>query len=73
MMTFLKSDTASCMQYSDVLTQLQTDSKYGLTENEVSLRRKLYSFNEFEVTQSDPLWKKYLEQVCFRGILKKSC
>lgn len=63
MMTFLTSESASCMTYAEVLNVLQTDPKYGLNDGEVIARRKLYSFNEFQVTQVDPLWKKYLEQV----------
>jgi len=62
MMTFLNSETATCMSYNEVLSVLQSDSKYGLSESEVLTRRKLYSYNEFEVTVSDPLWRKYLEQ-----------
>ena len=62
MMTFLNSETATCMSYNEVLSVLQSDSKYGLSEPEVLTRRKLYSYNEFEVTQSEPLWRKYLDQ-----------
>jgi magnesium-transporting ATPase (P-type) len=65
MMTFLTSESASCVSSTEVLNLLNTDSRNGLGDNEVSLRRKLYSSNEFQVTKSDPLWKKYLEQVNF--------
>jgi magnesium-transporting ATPase (P-type) len=63
MMTFLSSENASSISFNEVISILKTDIKYGLSESEILQRRKLYSFNEFEVAKSDPLWKKYLEQV----------
>jgi magnesium-transporting ATPase (P-type) len=63
MMTFLTSESASVKSYNEVLSMLTTDLRQGLSENEVLLRRKLHSTNDFKVAQADPLWKKYLEQV----------
>ena len=63
MMTFLTSESASVKSYNEVLSMLNTDLRHGLGENEVLLRRKMHSSNEFKVAQADPLWKKYLEQV----------
>jgi P-type Ca2+ transporter type 2C len=61
-MTFLNSEAASCMSFNEVLNVLKADQKYGLSDDEVDTRRKLYSFNEFEVSQSESLWKKYIDQ-----------
>lgn len=62
-MTFLTSESASTKSYSEVLSMLSTDVRHGLGDSEVLLRRKMHSSNEFKVTEADPLWKKYLEQV----------
>ena len=64
-MTFLNSETASGISYDETANLLKTDIRYGLSNQEILERRKLYSYNEFEVTKSDPLWKKYLEKVNF--------
>jgi len=42
---------------------LQADVNWGLSEGEVARRRKSHGYNEFEIKQDDPLWKKYLMQV----------
>lgn len=62
MMTFLNSESASGISYDDVASQLKTNLKFGLNNGEVVPRRKLYSYNEFDVKTDDPLWLKYLEK-----------
>lgn len=62
MMTFLNSESASGISYEDVANQLKTNLKFGLNNGEVVPRRKLYSYNEFDVKTDDPLWLKYLEK-----------
>ncbi|CAF1042172.1 unnamed protein product, partial [Didymodactylos carnosus] len=62
MMTFLNSDAASRVTSNEIIKILQSDVKYGLTEQEVANRRKLYGYNDFEVENEEPLWKKYLDQ-----------
>ena len=62
-MTFLNSETASSISFDETVNMLKTDIRYGLSSQEILERRKLYSYNEFEVNKSDPLWKKYLEKV----------
>ncbi|CAF1497837.1 unnamed protein product, partial [Didymodactylos carnosus] len=62
MMTFLNSDAATRVTSSEIIKILQSDIKYGLTEQEVLNRRKLYGYNDFEVENDEPLWKKYLCQ-----------
>ena len=63
MMTFLNSELASSKSIDEVTQLLKTNLAYGLNEGEVLPRRKLYGYNEFEIKNSDPLWKKYLEKV----------
>lgn len=62
MMTFLNSESASCVSYDEVASLLNTNLNIGLSNSEVLQRRKLYAFNEFEIKNSEPLWKKYLEK-----------
>ena len=61
-MTFLNSETASSISFDETANMLKTDIRYGLSSQEILERRKLYSYNAFEVNKSDPLWKKYLEK-----------
>ncbi|CAK8684674.1 unnamed protein product [Clavelina lepadiformis] len=58
----LKALEASEMSVKEVSKELQADVKWGLSEGEVARRRKTHGFNEFEIKQDDPLWKKYLSQ-----------
>jgi len=71
MMTFLNSETASSISFEETATLLKTDIRHGLSNQEIVERRKLYSYNEFEVSKSDPLWKKYLEKVNIKHYLKQ--
>lgn len=59
----LTTAEASCMPYHDIANQLETDLHRGLTDSEVSRRRKNHGYNEFEISDDEPLWKKYLGQV----------
>ena len=69
-MTFLNSETASSISFDETANMLKTDIRYGLSSQEILERRKLYSYNEFEVNKSDPLWKKYLEKVSSLFVFK---
>ncbi len=53
------------MSYEEIANLLKTDVEEGIGHSEIFERRKLYSYNEFEVGKSDPLWQKYLEKVDF--------
>lgn len=35
----------------------------GLTQEEVSRRRAYHGWNEFDISEEEPLWKKYISQV----------
>ncbi len=61
-MTFLNSESASSKSYEETASLLKTDLKFGITNNEIQNRRRLYGFNEFDIKQDDPLWQKYLEK-----------
>lgn len=60
----LSAEEASRQPYEEVAARLQTDVHRGLSWSEAELRLKIYGANEFEAKVDDPLWKKYLEQVC---------
>lgn len=63
MMTFLNSESASSKSYEETANLLKADLRLGLSGHEISERRKLYSYNEFEIKNDDPIWRKYLEKV----------
>ncbi len=63
MMTFLTSESASSKTCEETTSLLKSDTRFGLSNEEVQTRRKLYGYNEFEIKCDDPLWKKYLEKV----------
>lgn len=67
MMTFLNSEAASSKTIEETVSLLKTDVQFGLSNEEVLQRQKLYSFNEFEIKKDDPLWLKYLEKVTLRS------
>jgi len=63
MMRCMKSSEAAQTAYQDVAHQLEVDCYVGLSEYEVSQRRRNHGFNEFDIADDEPLWKKYLGQV----------
>ncbi len=63
MMTFLNSESAASKTYEETSSLLKSDTRLGLSTEEVQTRRRLYGLNEFEIKTDDPLWKKYLEKV----------
>ncbi|GIY75726.1 calcium-transporting ATPase type 2C member 1, partial [Caerostris extrusa] len=58
----LRSEEACRWSYDEVATLLNTNIHNGLSWQEANQRLSLHGFNEFEVTQEEPLWKKYIEQ-----------
>nr|XP_009860106.1 calcium-transporting ATPase type 2C member 1 isoform X2 [Ciona intestinalis] len=58
----IKAAEAAELSVDEVSQQLQADTKWGLSDGEVSRRRKTHGFNEFEIKPDDPLWKKYIMQ-----------
>jgi len=62
MMRCLKSSEAAGMSYHDIALQLEVDIQVGLSEFEVGQRRRNHGYNEFDITDDEPMWKKYLGQ-----------
>ncbi|XP_060530685.1 calcium-transporting ATPase type 2C member 1-like [Cylas formicarius] len=61
-LTKLSPTEAGNLSYMEVAQRLQTDTKKGLSNNEVESRRRCTGYNEFTVSSEAPAWKKYLEQ-----------
>ncbi|XP_050397748.2 calcium-transporting ATPase type 2C member 1 isoform X2 [Patella vulgata] len=62
MMAGFTSERACFMDYDEVADVFKTSLDDGLTESEAKQRQKLYGANDFEISQEEPLWKKYLGQ-----------
>ena len=62
-MLYVNSTEACLYTPQEVATRLNTNFHYGLSSFDVEQRRKVVGSNEFEITEDDPLWKKYLGQV----------
>ena len=62
-MLYLHSSDACVITPQEVASRLNANLHYGLSSYEVVQRRKVVGSNEFEITEDDPLWKKYLGQV----------
>uniref|UniRef100_A0AAY4ACQ8 Calcium-transporting ATPase n=1 Tax=Denticeps clupeoides TaxID=299321 RepID=A0AAY4ACQ8_9TELE len=43
-------------------SELPADLQFGLTHSEVTRRRAYHGWNEFDITEDEPLWKKYILQ-----------
>uniref|UniRef100_A0A8P4G0E6 Calcium-transporting ATPase n=1 Tax=Dicentrarchus labrax TaxID=13489 RepID=A0A8P4G0E6_DICLA len=43
-------------------SELPADLQLGLTQEEVSRRRAYHGWNEFDISEEEPLWKKYISQ-----------
>lgn len=61
-----KLDTSKFIHHKlsvqQVITNLRTDLKVGLTNAEVEKRMKEYGANELEAEEPESLWAKILEQ-----------
>uniref|UniRef100_A0A8C2XWI5 P-type Ca(2+) transporter n=1 Tax=Capra hircus TaxID=9925 RepID=A0A8C2XWI5_CAPHI len=65
MIPVLTSKKASELPVSEVASILQADLQNGLNKCEVSHRRAFHGWNEFDISEDEPLWKKYISQVYF--------
>lgn len=63
-MKYMGTEEAASQPHEEVAARLQTDPRVGLTWREAEFRQRIYGYNEFDVKQEEPLWQKYLEQVC---------
>ncbi|XP_030605809.1 calcium-transporting ATPase type 2C member 1 [Archocentrus centrarchus] len=62
MVPVLTSRKASELPVNEVACILQADLQLGLTQEEVSRRRAYHGWNEFDISEDEPLWRKYLSQ-----------
>ncbi|XP_026083825.1 calcium-transporting ATPase type 2C member 1-like [Carassius auratus] len=62
MVPVLTSKKASELPVNEVVCALQADLQYGLTRDEVTRRRAYHGWNEFDISEEEPLWKKYISQ-----------
>ncbi|KAM6910512.1 calcium-transporting ATPase type 2C member 1 [Xenentodon cancila] len=62
MVPVLTSRKASELPVNEVACVLQADLQHGLTQEEVSRRRNYHGWNEFDISEEEPLWKKYISQ-----------
>ena len=67
-MLYIHSSEACLYTPQEVASRLNANLHYGLSTYEVSERRQRSGHNEFEVTEDEPLWKKYLGQVSLSSI-----
>ncbi|XP_056331264.1 calcium-transporting ATPase type 2C member 1 [Danio aesculapii] len=62
MVPVLTSKKASELPVNEVACALQADLQFGLNREEVEQRRTYHGWNEFDISEDEPLWKKYLSQ-----------
>ncbi|XP_018612733.1 calcium-transporting ATPase type 2C member 1 isoform X1 [Scleropages formosus] len=62
MVPVLASKKASELPVNEVAYILQADLQYGLSHSEVTRRRAYHGWNEFDISEDEPLWKKYISQ-----------
>ncbi|KAM4736379.1 calcium-transporting ATPase type 2C member 1 isoform 2-T2 [Anableps anableps] len=62
MVPVLTSRKASELPVNEVACILQADLQTGLTQEEVTRRRVFHGWNEFDISEDEPLWRKYISQ-----------
>nr|XP_057908830.1 calcium-transporting ATPase type 2C member 1 [Doryrhamphus excisus] len=62
MVPVLSSKKASELAVNEVACALQANLQYGLSEEEVARRRIYHGWNEFDISEEEPLWRKYISQ-----------
>nr|XP_033785910.1 calcium-transporting ATPase type 2C member 1 isoform X2 [Geotrypetes seraphini]XP_033785912.1 calcium-transporting ATPase type 2C member 1 isoform X2 [Geotrypetes seraphini] len=62
MIPVLASRKASELPVNEVASILQANLQNGLNNSEVCHRRAFHGWNEFEISEDEPLWKKYISQ-----------
>lgn len=59
-----RATDAAVSTVPEVVHRLGADASRGLSTKQAEERRQLHGLNEFIIKEEDPLWKKYLNQVC---------
>ncbi|CAL8248628.1 unnamed protein product [Lota lota] len=62
MVPVLDAKKASQLPVNEVACILQAELQLGLSQEEVSRRRAYHGWNEFDISEGEPLWKKYICQ-----------
>ncbi|KAH3774983.1 calcium-transporting ATPase type 2C member 1-like [Dreissena polymorpha] len=62
MMKTLTSSQACHLSVEETARILDVNLSRGLDRAEVTRRRSVHGYNDFEINEETPLWKKYLEQ-----------
>ncbi|XP_068002473.1 calcium-transporting ATPase type 2C member 1 isoform X1 [Melanerpes formicivorus] len=62
MIPVLSSKKASELPVDEVASILQANLQHGLKNCEVCHRRAFHGWNEFDISEDEPLWKKYIAQ-----------
>uniref|UniRef100_A0A8B9TGR4 Calcium-transporting ATPase n=1 Tax=Anas platyrhynchos TaxID=8839 RepID=A0A8B9TGR4_ANAPL len=62
MIPVLSSKKASELPIDEVASILQANLQNGLKNCEVCHRRAFHGWNEFDISEDEPLWKKYISQ-----------
>lgn len=63
MVPTMRASEAAVSTVPDIVHRLRADCSKGLTTEQVEKRREVHGFNEFEIKEDDPLWRKYINQV----------
>ena len=63
MLSTIRASEAAVSTVLDVVRRLEAEPSRGLTSAEVERRRAMHGFNEFQIVEEEPLWRKYLNQV----------
>ncbi|XP_078457911.1 calcium-transporting ATPase type 2C member 1 isoform X1 [Lampetra fluviatilis] len=62
MIRVLPSKEAAALAVDEVACMLQASLQSGLATSEVLHRRAYHGWNEFEINEEEPLWRKYISQ-----------
>ncbi|VDK74553.1 unnamed protein product [Litomosoides sigmodontis] len=62
MIQSLSALQASTLSYVECANMLRTDIKQGLSSAEIVRRQKYNGYNEFDIRDHYPIWRKYLDQ-----------
>lgn len=64
-MKTLPSSQACRLSVDETAQILDVNLSMGLDRAEVTRRRAVHGYNDFEINEEQPLWRKFLEQVSF--------
>ena len=62
-MDMLRASEASSSSVVEVMQRLRVDADGGLSAGEAERRRRVHGFNELLISEEEPIWRKYINQV----------